>query len=181
MEEDQKIENSEQKEQIEPKKSSNMMLVGGVVLGIVLVGGAYLASRGSNKTPSTLPAQTEISTNSTQNSIVTDTPTSGVISQPVEGTPTDSKIVNIEMQAGSFYYNPKEIRVKKGQTVKINLKAMDMMHNFNIDVLGIKSPTVNAGETTTIEIVANKVGEFEYYCSVGQHRQLGQVGTLIVE
>src|SRR3989338_4437998 len=167
MEEEQKIED-EKKEQVGSNKSSYLMLVGGLILAVALVGGAILASRRGSKTPETLPAQTEVSTNSTQNRIVT-------------STSTDSKVVTIEMQAGSFYFNPKEIRVKKGQTVKINLKAMDAMHNFNIDELGVKSPTLNAGETTTIDFVANKLGEFEYYCLIGQHRKLGQVGTLIVE
>ena len=180
MEEEQKIED-EKKEQVGSNKSSYLMLVGGLILAVALVGGAILASRRGSKTPETLPAQTEVSTNSTQNRIVTSTPTPRPTSQPVEGTSTDSKVVTIEMQAGSFYFNPKEIRVKKGQTVKINLKAMDAMHNFNIDELGVKSPTLNAGETTTIDFVANKLGEFEYYCLIGQHRKLGQVGTLIDE
>jgi len=32
-----------------------------------------------------------------------------------------------------------------------------------------------------VEFTADTPGEFEYYCSVGQHRANGQVGKLIVE
>ncbi|MEY4731380.1 MAG: hypothetical protein RL681_326, partial [Candidatus Parcubacteria bacterium] len=36
------------------------------------------------------------------------------------------------------------------------------------------------GQSETIEFVANKAGTFEYYCSVGSHRQMGMKGTLTV-
>lgn len=94
---------------------------------------------------------------------------------------TDTTTKTIAVVAGSFYYNPNEIRVKKGQKIKIVLTSKDMMHNFNIDEFNVKSDTAKAGETTTVEFVAGKTGTFEYYCSVGRHRQLGQVGKLIVE
>lgn len=93
----------------------------------------------------------------------------------------DAGVKTITMEAGSFYYNPSEIRVKKGEKVKIQLTAKDMMHDFNIDELNVKSAKVSEGQTTTIEFTADKVGEFEYYCSVGQHKSMGQVGKLIVE
>jgi heme/copper-type cytochrome/quinol oxidase subunit 2 len=85
------------------------------------------------------------------------------------------------MEAGSFYYSPNEIRVKKGETVKIVMKSVDMMHDFNIDELDVKLPITKSGETNSVEFTADTVGEFEFYCSVGQHRANGQVGTLIVE
>jgi heme/copper-type cytochrome/quinol oxidase subunit 2 len=100
-------------------------------------------------------------------------------SEKVTGAMTDVK--TIEMEAGSFYYNPKSVTVKKGQKVVINLKAVDMMHNINIDELNVHSKTVSSGSTITVEFVADKVGTYEYYCAVGQHRQKGQVGTLVVQ
>jgi plastocyanin len=32
-----------------------------------------------------------------------------------------------------------------------------------------------------VEFTPNIVGEFEYYCSVGDHRAKGMTGTIIVE
>jgi len=90
-------------------------------------------------------------------------------------------VKTIKVEAGAFYFNPKEIRVKAGEKVRIVLTAVDMMHDFNIDELGVKSKTIKAGETDTIEFVASTAGEYEYYCSVGQHRKMGQVGKLIIE
>lgn len=95
-----------------------------------------------------------------------------------EGT---SQVKTFALEAGSFYFSLKEIKVKKGETVKIVLTSKDMMHDFNIDELKVKLPVTKAGETNSIEFVADKAGTFEYYCSVAQHRKMGQVGTLIVE
>jgi nitrosocyanin len=98
---------------------------------------------------------------------------------------TESSSVNgettINLEAGAFYYSQKEIKVKQGEKVKIVMSAKDMMHDFVIDDLSVKSEIAKAGETVTVEFTADKVGTFEYYCSVGQHKQNGQVGNLIVE
>jgi heme/copper-type cytochrome/quinol oxidase subunit 2 len=56
-----------------------------------------------------------------------------------------------------------------------------MMHDFVIDELGVKIPVTQAGDTSVVEFVADTPGTYEYYCSVGEHRAQGQVGTLIVE
>lgn len=94
---------------------------------------------------------------------------------------TENDVQVISIEGGSFYYKPNEIRVKKGQTVKVEMKSADMMHDFVIDELGVKMPVVTAGNTGSVEFVADQVGEFEFYCSIGQHRKNGQVGRLIVE
>ena len=87
----------------------------------------------------------------------------------------------IEVEGGGFYYKPNEIRVKKGEQVKIVLKSVDMMHDFVIDELDVRSEIIKSGDTREVEFTADTVGEFEFYCSVGQHRANGMVGTLIVE
>lgn len=96
-------------------------------------------------------------------------------------TTGDTDVRTIEIEAGSFYYKPNELRVKKGEKIKLVINSVDMMHDFNVDELGIKSEIVKSGETGTVEFTADQTGTFEYYCSVGQHRANGQVGTLIVE
>jgi len=70
--------------------------------------------------------------------------------------------------------------VKKDVKVKLTLNAISLMHDFNIDELGIKVPVTKSGSSSTVEFTADKVGEFEFYCSIGQHRANGQVGKLIV-
>lgn len=87
----------------------------------------------------------------------------------------------VTVEAGSFFYEPNVIRVKKGETVKIVFNSQDMMHDMVIDELGLKVPVTKGGESATAEFVASEAGAFEFYCTVGQHRANGQVGTLIVE
>lgn len=92
---------------------------------------------------------------------------------------TEIKVVQVE--AGSFYFTPNEIRVKKGETVRIEMTSVDMMHNFVIDELEVEIPITTAGNMATVEFTADELGEFEYYCDVADHRAKGQVGMLIVE
>jgi len=112
--------------------------------------------------------------------VETSTPTPELSTQDA-GIMESGEVKTINVEAGSFYFKPNEIRVKKGEKVRIILASKDMMHDFNIDELGVSVPVTKAGDTSTAEFVANKTGEFEYYCSVGQHRKMGQVGKIIIE
>lgn len=80
-----------------------------------------------------------------------------------------------------FGYSESEIRVKKGDTVTINLTNSDGFHDWVVDEFDAATPKIRAGETSSVTFVADKVGTFEYYCSVGSHRAQGMVGNLIVE
>jgi uncharacterized cupredoxin-like copper-binding protein len=50
-----------------------------------------------------------------------------------------------------------------------------------VDEFDARTVIVQPGQTAEVEFVADKTGTFEYYCSVGTHRQMGMVGKLIVE
>lgn len=93
---------------------------------------------------------------------------------------TDNQVMTVNIEAGSYYFNPKVINVRKNQKLKIIITSKDMMHNFNLDEFDVKSATAKAGETVSVEFTANKIGQFEYYCAIGNHRKMGQVGTLNV-
>lgn len=158
------------------KTGMNPMLIGVAVIVLLIVGGgAFLASRNTAPTDSgDVAGGIELTeSESMMNEGTTGSETNADI---VAG---DTQVINLE--AGSYYYKPSEIRVKKGQKVRIVMNSVDMMHDFNIDELGVKIPITQAGNTATVEFTADTVGEFEYYCSVGNHKLQGQVGTLIVE
>jgi len=156
------------------KKSTNLLLPS-IVIALVVLAIPLLMK---NKPKTDTVAQTETPA-------VTSAPmVEGAASTPaVESTPaTPATPVNgaIAVEAGSFYYKPNLIQVKKGQKVKLTLNSVSMMHDFNIDELGVKVPVTKSGNSATVTFTANKVGEFEFYCSVGQHRANGQVGKIIV-
>ncbi len=85
------------------------------------------------------------------------------------------------VNASSFKFDPAEIRVKKGDTVTINLVNAGGLHDWVVDAFNAKTKQINSGATDTVTFVADKIGTFEYYCSVGNHRQMGMKGNLIVE
>lgn len=103
------------------------------------------------------------------------------VSPVVSGPESTQQVKEIKVEAGSFYYKPNTMTVKKGEKVRIVMNAVSMMHDFNIAELNVKMPIVKNGDTGTVEFTPDKVGTFEYYCSVGQHRANGQVGKITVE
>lgn len=111
----------------------------------------------------------------------TETASPSTATSPMMAATDTKNVKSFELEAGSFYYKPNEMRVKKGDTVTVIIKSVDMMHDFVIDELAVKMPITKSGDTNSVEFVASKAGTFTFYCSVGQHRAHGQVGTLIVE
>lgn len=151
------------------------------LLMVVMVGGViYFVN--SKMSDSKVNPPVEMMNNE-QSSTTSVTPETSSISSPpgVPSGTTNMDVKIIDVEAGSFYYKPNIIEVTRGQKVKIVLTAVSMMHDFNIDELGVKMPVVKNGNTGTVEFTADKVGTFEYYCSVGQHRANGQVGKITVK
>ena len=93
----------------------------------------------------------------------------------------NAPVVTVDVVGGNFYFTPKEIRVKKGDTVTINFKNVDGFHDFKIDEFNVATQRIQAGGTETVQFSADKAGSFEYYCSVGSHRAMGMKGTIFVE
>lgn len=101
---------------------------------------------------------------------------SAKVEQPA--VPADTLV--IEMNGDKYRFNPDSITVKKGQSVRITLTSVDMPHNFVVDELEVQGAIVKPGQTGSVEFTAAKTGDFEFYCSVGNHRQMGMVGKLKV-
>lgn len=80
-----------------------------------------------------------------------------------------------------YEYSEKEIKVEQGDIVVINFVNGQGTHDLRIDEFEVGTSVIQTGEKEMFAFVADKKGEFEYYCSVGNHRELGMVGTLIVE
>lgn len=158
-------------------KNQNTLLI--IIAVVVVVAGTLLFMKMKQDQVSKMDAATnttseEMMEQTSDDKTATDTDKDV---QMVEG----ANVKTITVEAGSFYYKPAVMTVKKGETVKIVMTSKDMMHDFNIDELGVKLPITKSGDTQVVEFTPTKTGTFEYYCSVGQHRKNGQVGKITVE
>lgn len=113
---------------------------------------------------------------------------SGLSSQlsakPETGTRTIYMLAIPDMGGDGYdKFNPETITVIKGDTVKIVLNNIDagMDHGFAIDAYGINQ-VVKAGQTITVEFVADKAGIFTFYCTIpcgpGHSEMTGQLIVL---
>lgn len=76
--------------------------------------------------------------------------------------------------------NP-DIKVNQGDKVRIEFTSSEGFHDWKVDEFNAATAKINPGNKTSVEFVADKAGTYEYYCSVGKHRQNGMKGNLIVE
>ncbi len=74
-----------------------------------------------------------------------------------------------------------DLRVNEGDRVRIDFTNEEGFHDWKIDEFNASTAQISAGQSESIEFVADRKGTFEYYCSVGQHRANGMKGNLIVE
>jgi plastocyanin len=81
----------------------------------------------------------------------------------------------------NFSFSPTAITVKQGDRVQITFKNNNGFHDFVIDEYGVATKQAQSPATEVLEFTADKLGSFEYYCSVGTHRAMGMKGTLLVE
>jgi len=143
---------------------------------------------------SNLNTNKNTTTNDTQKEIVEESGMMKVVEQEEKNEPDvmmmnekdtesamdKSREVVIDVTGENYKFLPNTITVKKGQSVTVNFKSTNGFHDFVIDEFNAKTTKVNTGQTTSVTFVADKVGTFEYYCSVGNHRALGMVGKLVV-
>ena len=98
--------------------------------------------------------------------------------------PDDESILETKtfnLDGFNYGYDVKEIRVKEGDTVTVNLSVSEGFHDWVVDEFDAATEKIREGGLTSVTFVASKTGTYEYYCSVGQHRASGMVGKLIVE
>ncbi len=159
------MENEENKKETTANtKGNNKIMIGVAAAVLVLAAGGFIFVKSLSK--SNLPVTSEVTT--------TPVAISGNIT-----TAGSEKAFTVE--GGDYFFKPNVLKVKKGDSVKITFNNSNGMHDFVIDELGVRSKTIRDGESTIVTFTADKVGSFEFYCSVGQHRKLGMKGTLTVE
>jgi len=87
----------------------------------------------------------------------------------------DTRVVTIEMV--QWEYRPSEIRVKKGEQVRLQLIAKDVVHGFQLD--GITTLEVRPGKPQEVIIWAQDPGVYRFrcsmFCGLGHAAMVGQI------
>ncbi len=114
---------------------------------------------------------------------------------PAAAAPQWRRASAVEIRVSSFDFEPKEIRLRAGQPVRLLLVNMgDQDHDFSSaaffaaseirprDAKGAEGGRVEvgAGETVSIALVP-RPGRYKLRCSNLLHRVMGMTGTIIVE
>jgi cytochrome c oxidase subunit 2 len=89
--------------------------------------------------------------------------------------------VRIKMTVKRFEFSQKEIRVKKGVPVVVEIVSEDVPHGFSVPQFHARAEVVMPGKPTEVRFVPDQVGEFQYLCDIfcgTKHEELE--GLLIV-
>ena len=177
------IENTIEEQAQEPKKGSPAIYGVIAIAALILVGGLMFSMR---NTTVSQPQNKTVAKDMTvsENDSIADSDNLALNSgseEEILTTDEESGVDIINVEGGSFYFEPNVITVKKGETVTIVLNSVDMMHDFIIDELDIRTEIVKGGNSGTVTFTPTEPGEYTFYCSVANHKAMGMVGKMIVK
>ena len=76
-----------------------------------------------------------------------------------------AEIIARAPERGNF--SPKRLTVTVGKPVRLQVRNIDtVMHGFAIPALGVDAGEIPAGNVVRLEFTPEKVGSYDYYCTV---------------
>lgn len=160
---------------------NNKVLVG-IIVAVLILGAVFFMMRSGSNDAGTNPSATSSprEMDMTEASPASDSATpegtgSAAMTTAADGTK------EITVSGSNFKFDVSTITVNEGDKVRVIFKVAQGFHDFVIDEFDVKTKQMAAGQSETVEFTANKAGTYDFYCSVGQHRQNGMEGKLIVQ
>ncbi len=87
----------------------------------------------------------------------------------------------IKVTARKFQYSPSEITLKRGESVVLELTAIDFVHGFNVPSLHLRAD-LPPGPVTRVRIPTDKAGVFDFlcdnFCGSGHEEMNGKITVL---
>jgi cytochrome c oxidase subunit 2 len=71
----------------------------------------------------------------------------------------------IKMSVKRFEYVPREIALKKGVPVVLEITSLDVPHGFNLPDLKVRADII-PGQVTRVRLVPDRAGTFTFRCDV---------------
>lgn len=154
----------------------------GVIIAVVVLGAAYyyfapetMNPEGNNNgATDTMPEGSEQPDNGL---VGGDAAVDGGVNLEI---PEGAQLQEFAIDGTNFAYSVENMNVSRGDVVRIVFTSSEGMHDFVIDELGVASERIEAGGETVVQFTADEAGEFTYYCSVGNHREQGMMGTITI-
>jgi plastocyanin len=90
---------------------------------------------------------------------------------------------SVDITATDFKFDPAEPKVDKTGPYTFNLRNDgEAPHALEVEGPGgeVKTGEVQPGETAAVEVDLSEPGEYTMYCPVGNHRQMGMEGKVVV-
>lgn len=160
--------------------NNTLAIVIGVIV-LILIAFWVMAGTGNRAPESTTNVQVTSQATSTE-SAATST-SSGGTGTTVSGSVNvgTGQVKTFAVSGSNFAFSPTTLTVNEGDRVRITFKNVEGTHDLRLDEFAVNTGIIQGPAERTVEFVANKKGSFEYYCSIGQHRQMGMKGTLTVQ
>lgn len=96
------------------------------------------------------------------------------------GTTTSEQSTAIEIEASNYAFSIDKITASEGTALLLTITSTQGTHDFVIEELGVSSGMLPVGEPVQINVPTDRPGTYEFYCSVGNHREMGMKGTLVI-
>ncbi|RSL15392.1 cytochrome c oxidase subunit 2 [Edaphobacter aggregans] len=87
----------------------------------------------------------------------------GLVIREASTSLAQEQIRTIEIHAHRFAFSPAEIRLKKGETVKLRLISDDVAHSLVVPDLHIKQEMLK-GHPVDVTVAPNRSGDFHGVC-----------------
>ncbi len=105
-----------------------------------------------------------------------------------ENIPKDVEVNMTVLESGGsgnapWSIEPPTLTVQQGEGVHVLMvnPAGQSVHNLTFPDFGVTTDAKTGGQNARTAFVADKTGSFVYFCGIPGHRQLGMVGTLVVQ
>lgn len=150
-------------------EKTNLIILTIVIL-IAIAGAFYFMNQGGE----------EITPQSLESAQQTQTPEESQTQSETQ-TQQEQQVKEFTMTAKKYEFEPSTITVNQGDLVKISIQSTDVTHGFSLPEFNINE-RLEPNQDVNIEFIADKTGEFIFFCSVFCGSGHGEMkGALIVE
>ncbi|MBI2676099.1 MAG: cupredoxin domain-containing protein [Candidatus Aenigmarchaeota archaeon] len=133
-----------------------------LLISLVLLVAGCIQTQSSQPSPTQEPTQLPASPESTPSPTVTPSPTSAP-------TADLAPLREFKVTAKNWAFEPDTLEAVKGDRVRITITSLDdgigSGHGFALPDFNVNK-AFKKGETVQVEFVADKAGEFRFFCSV---------------